>query len=125
MVTNSIANKILNFISNSPLKRGPGTTTLTVSTTVTNTGEHTGVETVQLYVRDLVGSITRPVKELKGFKKVALKPGEYQTVTFKLTSDDLRFYNSDLRYQAEPGDFKVFVGSSSKDVREADFKLAN
>lgn len=120
-----LSSKILNFTSNSPQKQVPGSTTLTVSTTVTNTGERSGVETVQLYVRDLVGSITRPVKELKGFKKVALKPGESQTVTFNLTSDDLRFYDSDLRYQAEPGDFKVFVGSSSKDVKEADFRLVD
>ncbi len=71
----------------------------------------------------MVGTITRPVKELKGFKQIALKPGESKTVSFTLTADDLRFYNSDLKYAAEPGDFKVFVGSNSRDVKEANFKL--
>jgi beta-glucosidase len=96
---------------------------LSVKTTVTNTGNRAGVETVQLYVRDMVGSITRPVKELKGFKQVALKPDESKTVSFTLTPDDLRFYNSDLKYQAEPGDFKVFIGPNSRDLKEANFKL--
>jgi len=94
-----------------------------VTTSVSNAGSRDGVETVQLYVRDMVGSITRPAKELKGFKQVALKAGESKTVTFKLTSDDLRFYNSDLKFQAEPGDFKVFVGPNSRDLKEAAFKL--
>ena len=97
--------------------------TLTVTTTVTNTGKYPGVETVQLYIRDLVGSITRPVKELKNFQKVELKPGETKTVSFKLTSDDLRFYNADLKYVAEPGDFLVFCGTDSKSVKEAKFTL--
>jgi beta-glucosidase len=107
-------------LSSATLKPGE---TLTVSTTVSNTGKFAGVETVQLYIRDLVGSITRPVKELKGFQKVELKPGEPRTVSFKLTEDDLRFYNADLKYAAEPGDFKVFVGPNSRDVKEAAFKL--
>jgi beta-glucosidase len=98
--------------------------TLTVTTTVKNTGKFPGVETVQLYIRDLVGSITRPVKELKGFQKVELKPGETKTVSFPLTSDDLRFYNADLKYAAEPGDFQVFCGSDSKSVKAAKFTLA-
>lgn len=87
--------------------------TLTISATIKNTGKVTGVETAQLYVRDFVGSITRPVKELKGFEKVELKPGESKIVTFKLTSDDLRFYDSDLKYLAEPGEFQIFVGTNS------------
>jgi beta-glucosidase len=99
------------------------TGSLSVKTTVTNTGNRAGVETVQLYVRDMVGSITRPVKELKGFKQVALKPDESKTVSFTLTPDDLRFYNSDLKFQAEPGDFKVFIGPNSRDLKEASFKL--
>lgn len=107
-------------LSNPAIKPGE---TLTVSTTLANTGKYPGVETVQLYIRDMVGSITRPVKELKGFQQIELKPGESKTVSFKLTSDDLRFYNSDLKFVAEPGDFKVFVGSSSQDVKEANFKL--
>ncbi|MBS1997364.1 MAG: beta-glucosidase BglX, partial [Cyanobacteria bacterium SZAS LIN-2] len=100
-----------------------GKASITVKTTVTNTGKHAGVETVQLYVRDMVGSITRPVKELKGFQQVSLKPGESKTVSFTLTSNDLRFYNSDLKYVAEPGDFKVFVGTNSQTVKSASFKL--
>jgi beta-glucosidase len=110
----------------SPTLGAPGSSkgTITVSSTVTNTGKVAGVETVQLYVRDMVGTITRPVKELKGFKRVFLKPGESKTVTFTLSADDLRFYNSDLKYAAEPGDFKVFVGASSTDVKEASFKYA-
>jgi beta-glucosidase len=97
--------------------------TFSVSVPVTNTGTRDGVEIVQLYVRDLVGSITRPVKELKGFQKVALKPGETKTATFMLTSEDLRFYDADMRYVAELGDFKVMVGPNCRDVKEASFKL--
>lgn len=97
--------------------------TLTATCTVSNTGSKPGVETVQLYVRDMVGSMTRPVKELKNFQQVSLKPGESKTVEFKLTSDDLRFYNADLKFEAEPGDFKVFIGPNSRDVKEANFKL--
>lgn len=97
--------------------------TLTVTTSVTNKGSSAGVETVQLYTRDLVGTITRPVKELKGFQKVELKPGETKPVSFKLTSDDLRFYNSDLKFLAEPGDFEVFCGGDSKSAKAARFTL--
>ena len=96
---------------------------INASVTVTNTGTRAGKETVQLYLRDMVGSITRPVKELKGFRKIELKPGESKTVLFTISVEDLKFYNSDLKYVAEPGDFKVFIGSNSRDVREADFKL--
>jgi beta-glucosidase len=96
---------------------------LTVSVQVSNTGKRDGVECVQLYVRDLVGSITRPVKELKGFEQVALKAGESKTITFKLTADDLRFYNSDLKFVFEPGEFKVMVGANSRDLKEAPFTL--
>ncbi len=91
--------------------------------TVTNTGARTGKETVQLYIRDMVGSITRPVKELKGFQKIELKPGESKIVSFTISVDDLKFYNSDLKYEAEPGDFKVLIGTNSRDVKEAGFKL--
>ena len=77
----------------------------------------------QLYLRDLVGSITRPVKELKGFQKVFIKAGETITVVFTATPDDLKFYNYDLKFVSEPGDFKVFIGGNSRDVKEADFKL--
>lgn len=97
--------------------------TITASVTVTNTGKYDGEEVVQLYIRDMVGSITRPVKELKGFQKISLKTGESKTVSFNITVNDLKFYNSDLKYVAEPGDFKLFIGTNSKDVKEADFKL--
>ncbi|HAH22935.1 MAG TPA: beta-glucosidase BglX [Prolixibacteraceae bacterium] len=96
---------------------------LTVSVEVTNSGNYDGAEVVQLYLRDLVGSITRPVKELKGFQKIFLKKGEMQKVSFTLTEKDLRFYNSDLQWVSEPGDFKVFVGTSSANTLEAAFTL--
>ena len=94
---------------------------LTASVIVTNTGKCTGVETVQLYLRDLVGSVTRPVKELKGFCQVLLNPGESKRVDFDITVDDLKFYNSDLQFVAEPGDFQVFIGGSSTEVKTASF----
>ncbi len=96
---------------------------ITASVTVTNTGTREGKEVVQLYTRDMVGSVSRPVKELKGFQKISLKPGESRKVTFTIGINDLKFYNSDLKWVAEPGDFKVFIGSSSADVKEAAFKL--
>ncbi|MCF8303254.1 MAG: beta-glucosidase BglX [Bacteroidales bacterium] len=96
---------------------------LQVSVKVTNTGNRRGEEVVQLYVRDLVGSVTRPVKELKGFKKISLDPSETKHVMFSLTPDDLRFYAKDMNYVAEPGDFKVFAGGNAIEVLEADFKL--
>lgn len=96
---------------------------LQVTITVSNTGNYDGTETVQLYIRDLVGSITRPVKELKGFQKVALKKGESKEVSFSLGIEDLKFYNSNLQWVAEPGDFKVFAGTNSQEVKEAGFKL--
>jgi beta-glucosidase len=97
--------------------------TLTVSVDVTNTGKYDGAEVVQLYIRDWVGSVTRPVKELKGFKKVMIKAGETQTVTFQLTKEELSFYNYELKWGAEPGEFSVFVGGNSRDVKEAKFTL--
>ena len=96
---------------------------LEVKVTVTNTGNFDGQEVVQLYIRDMVGTITRPVKELKAFQKVFIKKGESAEVVFTLGVDDLKFYNSDLNFVAEPGDFKVFVGGNSRDVKEADFVL--
>lgn len=96
---------------------------ITASVNVTNTGAKEGKETVQLYIRDMVGSITRPVMELKGFKTIDLNPGESETVSFTISVSDLKFYNSDLKYVAEPGDFKVFIGGNSRDVKEANFKL--
>jgi len=94
-----------------------------VTSTVKNTGLKDGEEVIQLYIRDMVGSITRPVKELKGFQKISLKAGESKQVTFTLRENDLKFYNANLDFVAEPGDFKVFVGNSSENVKESDFKL--
>lgn len=82
--------------------------------TITNTGKYDGAEVVQLYIRDLVGSITRPVKELKGFEKIFLKAGESKTVSFKITPDLLSFYDYDLNYVTEPGDFDIMIGGSSQ-----------
>jgi len=96
---------------------------LKVSVDVTNSGNYDGAEVVQLYIRDMVGSVTRPVKELKGFQKIFLKKSETRTVEFTLTETDLRFYNSDLKLVSEPGDFKVFVGTSSANTLEASFAL--
>ena len=97
--------------------------TLTASIVVTNSGKYDGKETVQLYIRDMVGSVVRPVKELKGFQQIFLKAGESKTITFKITVNDLRFYNNELKYIYEPGDFKIFIGTNSEDVKEADFTL--
>ncbi len=96
---------------------------LTATVTLTNTGTTPGKEVVQLYTRQMVGSITRPVKELKGFQKVELKAGESKKITFTINSNDLKFYNSDLKFAAEPGDYKIFIGTNSRDVKEANFKL--
>lgn len=82
---------------------------------VTNTGKRAGTEVVQLYIRDLVSSVTRPIKELKGFKKVFLKPKETQTVTLDITPDSLAFYDVNMKYVVEPGDFEIMVGNSSRD----------
>jgi len=96
---------------------------LTVSVTVTNKGNYDGEEVVQLYTRDLVGSITRPLKELKGFKKIMIRKGESADIQFELSTNDLRFYNNDLKKILEPGAFKVFVGGNSRDLKEADFEV--
>lgn len=96
-----------------------GEQTLTASIEVTNTGAIDGAEIVQLYIRDLVGSITRPVKELKGFQKVFIKAGETRTVSFTITPEDLKFYNYNLVYDWEPGEFVIMVGGNSRDVESA------
>ncbi|MBN9383147.1 MAG: beta-glucosidase BglX [Chitinophagaceae bacterium] len=94
-----------------------GAQKLTASVTVTNDGAREGKEVVQLYIRDLVGSITRPVKELKGFQKITLSAGETKTVTFTISTEDLKFYNSDLKYDWEPGEFDIMVGGNSRDAK--------
>jgi beta-glucosidase len=96
---------------------------LTATVTVKNTGKVAGATVVQLYLRDIAASISRPVKELKNFEKVMLQPGEEKVVTFTLSEEDLKFFNPSLKYAAEAGDFKVMIGLDSVDVKEASFKL--
>ncbi|MGJ1431374.1 beta-glucosidase BglX [Sphingobacterium spiritivorum] len=96
-----------------------------VTVEVKNTGKYDGEEVVQLYIRDMVGSVTRPVKELKGFQKIAFKAGETKTIEFDLTEEDLKFYNEKLEFVAEPGEFEVYVGTNSKDVLTSKFELQN
>ena len=100
-----------------------GNQTLTASVTVTNSGNKDGKEVVQLYIRDVVGTNTRPVKELKGFQKVELKSGETKTVSFNITTNDLKYYfqhstnSTDLKYDWEPGEFQIMIGGNSRDVK--------
>ena len=84
-----------------------------------NTGTRTGDEIVQLYIGDPVASISRPVRELKNFRRITLKPGETQGVTFRITTADLKFYNSELEHVWEPGEFNVCIGPNSRDVKTA------
>ena len=91
--------------------------TLRASITVSNVGNYDGEETVQLYVRQMVGSVVRPVKELKGFQKIFLKKGESRDVSFAITPNDLKFYNSGLAYDWEAGDFQIMIGTNSQDVK--------
>lgn len=97
--------------------------TISASVTVKNTGTLQGEETVQLYIQDLYGSVVRPVKELKGYKKVSLQAGEAQEVIFDITEADLAFWNADRKYAAEPGEFKVYIGPNSRQIQEASFEL--
>jgi beta-glucosidase len=97
--------------------------TINISVTVTNTGAVEGEEVVQLYMRDLVASVTLPLKELKRFSKIKLKPNESKKVTFTLTSDDLAFYTKDMSFKAEAGEFKLFVGTNSSALLETNFTL--
>jgi len=90
---------------------------------VTNTGKREGAEVVQLYIRDLVSSVTRPVKELKAFKKVWLKPGESTTVALDINPGSLAFYDVNMKYVVEPGDFEIMVGTSSRDSDLTKLKL--
>lgn len=97
--------------------------TLRASVTVKNTGKYAATETVQLYIRDLVASITRPVKELKGFKQIVLKAGESKTVFFEIKESNLRFWNDKKEYISEPGTFYLFIGTDSENVKKSEFKL--
>lgn len=96
---------------------------ITASVTVTNTGKYDGAEVVQLYIRDVVGSVTRPLKELKGFEKIFLKAGESKNVSFTITPELLKFYNYNLEYVTESGDFQLMIGGNSRDVKTERFIL--
>ncbi|SEA89623.1 beta-glucosidase BglX [Pedobacter hartonius] len=97
--------------------------TIQASVDIQNTGNFDGQEVVQLYIQDIYGSITRPVKELKGFQKISLKKGETKHVTFTIDENMLKFYNSALKFAAEPGDFNLFIGGNSRDVSTVKFSL--
>lgn len=99
--------------------KAKGNQSVTASVTLTNTGSYEGKEVVQLYIRDVVGSITRPVSELKGFQKISLKPGESTKVSFTITPEDLKFYNYDLKYDWEAGDFEIMIGTNAQSVKKA------
>jgi beta-glucosidase len=96
---------------------------VTVSVDVENTGKRSGDEVVQLYIRDVTASITRPVKELKGFQRITLQPGERKRVEFVLTAEQLGFWNREMRFTVEPGEFMVMVGANSEDLLEAKFEI--
>ncbi|WP_395632589.1 beta-glucosidase BglX [Flavobacterium sp.] len=107
-------------LSNASFSKGGN---ITVTVTVKNTGKFTGKEVVQLYIRDLVGSLTRPVKELKGFELIELKPGAQKEVVFVINEKTIEYYTANNKWEGEPGDFKVFVGTNSSETMEADFKF--
>ena len=96
---------------------------ITAGVTVTNTGDRQGCETVQLYIRDLKGSVVRPLRELKGFKKITLEAGRSANVSFEITADMLRFYGIDMEFAAEKGDFVLYIGGDSSTENSAEFKL--
>ena len=97
--------------------------TLRASVRLTNTGKRAGTETVQLYIRDMVGSVTRPVRELKGFRKVTLEPGVSEEIIFEITADMLRFHDIDMHFTAEPGAFEVYIGPDSTTENKETFIL--
>jgi beta-glucosidase len=104
-------------------QRIPSNGKVTVSVDVRNTGKRAGDEVVQLYIRDVAASVTRPVKELKGFQRVTLQPGETRRIEFLLSAEQLGFWNRQMRFVVEPGEFKVMVGSNSEDLIEARFDV--
>lgn len=107
-------------LSASEMKSGE---TITASVTITNTGKIAGKEVAQMYIRDVVGSSTRPMRELKGFKKILLQPGESRTVEFTIDEELLKYYDHSLNFVAEPGEFQVFIGTDSDAVNSASFTL--
>lgn len=96
---------------------------LQATVTVKNTGTRAGKETVQLYIQDVVGSVTRPVKELKGFQKIELQSNETKEITFTIKEEDLRFFDYELKFKSEPGEFKIYIGTNSRDVKVGKFTL--
>jgi len=113
--------KFTNLQLSAPRIRPDGSLTATVE--LENTGQRAGDEVVQLYIRDVAASITRPVKELKAFQRITLQPGEKKRVEFKLTSRDLGFYNREMRFVVEPGEFRVMVGPNSVELIESKFEV--
>ncbi len=97
--------------------------TLEVSAKIRNSGKRPVTETVQLYIRDLVASSVRPVRELKNFQRVTLKPGEAKVVKFKLTKDDLAFYNQQLNWVVEPGEFHVWIAPNAEEGLQGQFTV--
>ncbi|EJW6132235.1 fibronectin type III-like domain-contianing protein, partial [Escherichia coli] len=96
---------------------------VTASVQVTNTGKREGATVVQMYLQDVTASMSRPVKQLKGFEKITLKPGETQTVSFPIDIEALKFWNQQMKYDAEPGMFNVFIGTDSARVKKGEFEL--
>ena len=96
---------------------------MVISAELTNTGAFTADEVAQLYVRDLVGNVTRPVRELKGFRRVRLDPGESTTVSFELHTDDLAFYGRNMQLMTEPGEFHAWIGGSSETGLRTEFRI--
>jgi beta-glucosidase len=99
--------------------------TITVSVELNNVGNRGGDEVVQLYLHDLVASVTRPIRELKGFERVTLGPGEKRRIEFRLTSRHLGFYDREMHFVVEPGTFSVMVGTSSMEGLETTFEVTN
>jgi beta-glucosidase len=99
--------------------------TLTVSAELSNNGKVAAEEVVQLYVRDLVGNVTRPVRELKGFQRIRLEPGQSESVTFELHTDDLAFYGRNQELLVEVGEFRVWIGGTSEADLESGFRIIN
>ena len=96
---------------------------LIASITISNKGEYDADEIIQMYIRDIAGSITRPVQELKGFQRIHLKKGESREITFTITPELLKFYNNDLDFVCEPGEFELMIGPNSRDVERCKFIL--
>ena len=98
---------------------------ITATVIIKNIGKVVGKEVVQLYIRDLIGSVTRPVKELKGFEMIELKPNETKTVTFVIDKNTIQYYTANSKWEAEPGDFKIFIGGNSASTLESNFQYTN